>query len=252
MRSPGLPLICVRTVGDKLVVKFDFTLAQDVNNDNGNDFRFSLFDTDAGPEGMEVIQLARLGNQGGFNNSMLKVRIDQTLAPINSGTTPSYGNAYAPGGGPSTFGNPLWKAGDVHTFTTTIERVGSGPFATTHVMTWEWMNSAGTTSMSLDYRDSNGSVDGAINAGDTWIGGLNKINGFGLTIFSKDPFDADGLGGSGTISNFSVTGTPFAVPEPSSAAFTGSHGLLYGHPSPPTPLNEKAIPFLFDRRFFSH
>jgi hypothetical protein len=97
----------------------------------------------------------------------------------------------------------------VHTFTTTVERLT--PTTLSYTVLWE--NSAGSATMAIPtYNEVTGA--GAFDATDAWPGGkVNQFNGFALTIFQADPFSVDGLPGSGTISNFSVTG----VPEPSAA-----------------------------------
>jgi hypothetical protein len=195
-------------VGDKTVVRFDFVLGQDVPNDEGADFRFTIFDTVAGAE---MIQLVRLGNQGGFNSSMLRSRFDTDLSSptaFNNGGGTIGGAIYAPGGTDSSFGLPLWKAGDVHTFTTTVERLSADTLS--YSVLWE--NAAGSSLFSIpSYNETSGA--GAFDGTDAWPGGkVNQFNGFAITIFSADPFSQDGLPGSGTFSNFSVTGTP--VPEP--------------------------------------
>ncbi len=206
-------------LGDTTVVKFDFVLAQDVPNDEGADFRFTLFDTVAGAE---MIQLVRLGNQAGFNSSMLRSRFDTDLSTptaFNNGGGTIGTAIYAPGGTASSFGLPLWKAGDVHSFTTTVERLTADTLS--YSVLWE--NSAGSSLFTIpSYNETSGA--GAFDATDAWPGGsVNQFNGFAITIFSADPFDgSDGLPGSGTISNFSVTGTP--IPEPT-AGFLGAGAL---------------------------
>ena len=200
-------------VGDKTVVKFDFTLAQDVPTDQGADFRFTLFDSTAGAAGAEMIQLVLLGNQTGANSGMMRARFDPNVTgatnALNNGGGTIGGNAFAPGSNGTGPGLPIWHAGDVHTFTTTVERLT--PTTLSYTVLWE--NSAGTATMSIPlYNEVTGA--GAFDAADAWPGGkVNQFNGFALTIFQADPFSVDSLPGSGTISNFSVTG----VPEPSAA-----------------------------------
>jgi MYXO-CTERM domain-containing protein len=200
-------------VGDKTVVKFDFTLAQNVATDQGADFRFTLFDSIAGTAGAEMIQLVVLGNQTGANSGMMRARFDNNVTgatnALNNGGGTIGGNAYAPGSNGTGVGLPIWQAGDVHTFTTTVERLTSTVLSYTVL----WENSAGSATMSIpSYNEVTGA--GAFDATDAWAGGkVNQFNGFALTIFQADPFSDDGLPGSGTISNFSVTG----VPEPSAA-----------------------------------
>lgn len=199
-------------VGDKTVAKFDFTLAQDVPANQGANFRFSLFDSSAGANGAEIIQLVVLGNPNTAVNNMMRARFDPNVTgnSLNNGGGTILGTAFAPGGNGTGVGLPIWRAGDVHTFTTTVERLT--PTTLSYAVLWE--NSAGSASMSIPIYDEVTGAGASEGAADAWPGGkVNQFNGFALTIFQADPFSVDGLPGSGTISNFSVTG----VPEPSAA-----------------------------------
>lgn len=202
-------------VGDKTVVKFDFTLAQDVSTDQGADFRFTLFDTTAGATGAEMIQMVLLGNQTGPNSGMMRARFDTNVTgatnALNNGGGTIGTSVYAPGSNGTGVGLPLWHTGDLHTFTTSVERLSLNTLSYTVL----WENSAGSATMSIPIYDETTGA-GAFDATDTWPNGkVNQFNGFALTIFQADPFSIDGSAGSGTISNFSVTGNQ--VPEPSAA-----------------------------------
>ena len=140
---------------------------------------------------------------------------------MNNGGGTIGGSAYAPGSNGTGVGLTLWHTGDVHTFTATVERLTANTLS--YNVLWE--NSAGSAAMSIpSYDETTGA--GAFDVADVWPGGkVTQFNGFALTIFQSDPFSIDGLPGSGTISNFSVTSNQ--VPEPS-AAMLGILTLLGG------------------------